>query len=249
MRGAQDTPLVSCVVPVFNTERYLAAALDSILAQTYQPIEVVVVDDGSTDGTAAVIAAYGDRIHALRQANAGPAAARNRGVRASRGDFIAFLDADDVWHVEKLTRQMARFAERPELDLCFSWARNFWIPELREEEAQFREHRIAAPLPGYLASTMVAPRSVFDLVGEFDSGLLFSHTADWVLRAGERGCISEMLPDVLYERRLHHANRSRQLNAASRDEYLTLIKRHLDRQRAARQGNGMSPDRAKKDGR
>jgi glycosyltransferase involved in cell wall biosynthesis len=237
VKDATHTPLVSCIVPVFNGERYLAEALDSAFAQAYRPLEIVVVDDGSTDGTARVIAAYGERVCAMRQDNAGPSAARNRGVRASHGEFIAFLDADDRWHPEKLTRQMARFAARPELDLCVTWARNFWIAELHEEEARFREHRIAAPLPGYLAPTLLARRRAFERVGEFDPSLYFSHSTEWFLRAAELGCIVELMPDVLYERRLHHANRSRQLNAASRDEFLELVKQHLDRRRAARPAN------------
>ena len=95
--------LISCIVPVFNGERYLAEALDSILAQTWRPLEVIVVDDGSTDGTAHIAAGYGAEVSYIHQANAGPAAARNRGLDAARGEFIAFLDADDLWHKDKLS--------------------------------------------------------------------------------------------------------------------------------------------------
>ena len=111
-------PLVSCIVPVFNGERYLAEALDSILAQTYRPVDLIVVDDGSTDGTAQVAAGYGERITYLYQENSGPAAARNKGIDAAQGEFVAFLDADDVWHEEKLARQMVRFDARRELGVC-----------------------------------------------------------------------------------------------------------------------------------
>jgi glycosyltransferase involved in cell wall biosynthesis len=100
-------PLISCVVPVFNGERYLGEALDSILAQTYRPLELLVVDDGSTDGTAALVTRYRDQIRPLFQPNAGQAAARNLGLSVARGEFVAFLDADDLWHPEKLARQMA----------------------------------------------------------------------------------------------------------------------------------------------
>src|SRR5262249_2428536 len=107
--------LISCIVPVFNGERYLREALDSILAQTYQPLELIVLDDGSTDGTAALVAGYGERIRYLWQANAGEAGARNRGLSIAQGEFVAFLDADDLWHPEKLRRQLARLHDRPEL--------------------------------------------------------------------------------------------------------------------------------------
>jgi glycosyltransferase involved in cell wall biosynthesis len=102
-----NAPLISCIVPVFNGERYLGEALDSILAQTYRPLEVVVVDDGSAEGAAAVVARYRDQIRPLFQPNAGQAAARNLGLSVARGEFVAFLDADDLWHPEKLARQMA----------------------------------------------------------------------------------------------------------------------------------------------
>src|SRR5215469_8348389 len=101
------SPLVSCIVPVFNGEQYLAEALDSILTQTYRPLEIIVADDGSTDGTAAVVARYGNRVRYLFQPNAGTAAACNLGIKAAQGDFIGFLAADDLWHPEKLARQLA----------------------------------------------------------------------------------------------------------------------------------------------
>src|SRR5262249_17267514 len=129
-----EQSLVSCIVPVFNGERYLGETLDSILAQTYRPREIIVVDDGSTDGTAAVVAAYGKRVTSVWQANAGEMAARNRGLTRARGEFIAFLDADDLWHPEKLARQIARFQERPEIDLSFTRFQNFWVSELATEE-------------------------------------------------------------------------------------------------------------------
>lgn len=142
-------PLVTCIVPVFNGESYLSETLDSLLAQSYHPIEIIVVDDGSTDGTPAIVRRYGQQIRYLRQANAGAATARNLGLTAARGEFVAFLDADDLWHREKLDRQMVRFQARPELDYCLAHVQNFWIPELAEEEKKFRGHRISQPLPGY----------------------------------------------------------------------------------------------------
>src|SRR2546426_10667200 len=94
--------LISCIVPVFNGERYLHETLNSILAQTYRPLEIIVADDGSTDGTRTIVASYGQQVRYLWQLNAGPAAARNLGLTAAKGEFIAFLDADDLWHPEKL---------------------------------------------------------------------------------------------------------------------------------------------------
>jgi glycosyltransferase involved in cell wall biosynthesis len=232
-------PLVSCIVPVFNGEAYLAEAVDSILQQAYPRLEIIVVDDGSTDRTPEIVASYGDRVHPVRQANAGPAAARNRGVRDSRGDLVAFLDADDRWHPEKLARQVARFAARPQLDVSVTHLQNFWIADLREEEARLRAHRIARPMAAYLASTILARRRVFAFVGEFDPELRFGHSCEWFLRAEARGAVVEEIPEVLYYRRLHHHNRSRQHSAESREEFLRLVKAHLDRRRGGKRAAGL----------
>ncbi len=223
--------LISCVVPVFNGERYLREALESILAQTYRPLEIIVADDGSTDGTPAIVASFGDQVRYARRSNAGPAAARNLGLGAAQGQFVAFLDADDLWHPEKCARQMARFCARPELDLCVSHLQNFWVPELREEEARFRDHRLSRPLPGYLTVTLLARRSMFERVGPFDATFRHVHDSEWFLRADEQGAVTELLPDVLAYRRLHLTNRTRRLGPASRDEYLGLVKAYLDRRR------------------
>ena len=109
--------LVSCVIPVYNGARYLAESIESVLAQEYRPLEVIVVDDGSTDGTGAVLDAFGDRIRSFRQENGGPSVARNRGMEMSRGEFIAFLDADDLWVPDKLRLQLDAMEARPYLDL------------------------------------------------------------------------------------------------------------------------------------
>jgi glycosyltransferase involved in cell wall biosynthesis len=107
------SPLVSCIVPVFNGERYLREALDSILAQTYGPIEIIVADDGSTDETAALVADYGDQMRYLFQPNAGTAAACNLGITAAQGDFVAFLAADDLWHRKNYLVRYLGFRRAP----------------------------------------------------------------------------------------------------------------------------------------
>jgi glycosyltransferase involved in cell wall biosynthesis len=226
-----EQPLISCVIPVFNGERYLREAVDSILAQTYRPLQIIVADDGSTDGTPAMAAGYDGQVRYLRQANAGPGAARNLGIDAARGEFIAFLDADDLWHPEKLARQFARFEARPELDLCVTHVKNFWAPELRKEEARLRNHRLARPLPGYIMQTVLARRALFQRVGKFAPELRHGDVKEWFLRAAEHGAVIELLPDVLVSRRLHKSNLSRLQTAASLDEHLQLVKASLDRRR------------------
>src|SRR5581483_4857500 len=108
-REFMAAPLVSVVVPVYNGAKYLRQALDSALGQTYPRLQLVIVDDGSTDSSAEIIASYGPRLCSIRQANAGVACARNAGIRAAAGDLIAFLDQDDWWLPEKVDRQVERF--------------------------------------------------------------------------------------------------------------------------------------------
>lgn len=224
-------PLVSCIVPVFNGERYLSEALDSIFAQTHPALDVLVVDDGSTDGSAEVAKSFGDRIRYLFHPNAGPAAARNLGLEAARGEFVAFLDADDLWHPEKLALQLARFAAVPTLDYCVTHAQNFWVPELREEELRFRDHPRSRPIPGYVTSTLLAKASLFLTVGRFNPELPHADDTDWFLRADAAGAVKELLPDVLLHRRMHPGNRSRARGPASRADYLRLLKATLDQRR------------------
>jgi glycosyltransferase involved in cell wall biosynthesis len=227
------SPLVSCIVPTYNGEAYLDEALESIRAQTYQPLEVIVADDGSTDRTLELAARYGPGLRVIAQANAGPAAARNLGLRAASGPFVAFLDQDDLWHPEKLTWQMARFEARPELDVSVAYVQRFWAAELPEQERKFRDHRVAAALPGYITGTLLARRRVFDVVGPFDADVRFADSMEWFLRARERGVISELLPDVLLRHRMHGRNLSQAEANGSRDEFLRVLKLSLDRKRAS----------------
>lgn len=226
-----ESALISCIIPVFDGERYLRESLESILAQIYRPLEVIVADDGSADGTAAVVMQYGERVRYVFQQNAGPAAARNLGLTIARGDFIAFLDADDLWHPEKLVRQMARFQSRPDLDLCVAHMQNFWMPELLQEAARFKDHRRGQPIPGYCTGTLLARRILFDAVGPFNTILRHADDTEWFLRTAEHKAVMELLPDVLTYHRMHTANISRRRAAASWNEYVRLVKASLDRRR------------------
>jgi glycosyltransferase involved in cell wall biosynthesis len=238
-------PLVSCVVPVYNGERYLREALQSILAQTYEPLEVIVVDDGSTDGTPCVAHEFVATVRYLRQSTAGPSATRNCGVAAATGSFVAFLEPDDLWHPEKLARQMASFNSRPETAVCVTYARNFWIPELAEGARLEEPHPRAQGVPGFIVSAIATKRTLFDRVGFFDTSLIFTGHTDWLLRAMDDHAIIEVLPEVLTYRRMHHTNLTRREAAACRSEYLRVLNMSLTRRRIARRaGSPRSEDRS-----
>jgi glycosyltransferase involved in cell wall biosynthesis len=226
----QDT-LVSCIVPVYNGERYLRETLESIFAQTHPAIEVIVADDGSTDGTAALARTYGDRLRYLRQENGGPAAARNLGIGAARGELIGFLDADDLWHPDKLTLQIERLRTLPRVDLCLTHLENFWSPDVVPRPGLAMDDRVGISLPGYVTYTVLVRRSVFDRIGGFDTALRHGDDTEWFLRAAEAGIVIDLLPDVLVRRRLHSTNHSIRRAGASRDEYLGIVKASLDRRR------------------
>lgn len=226
-------PLVSCIVPVRNAERYLREAIDSILAQTYSPLEVIVVDDGSTDGSADVAASYGDRIQLIRQQpSSGAAGARNRGIESARGELVAFLDADDIWDREKLALQVARFRARPELDVSVCHMEHFIDPGVSDELAG----RLRAAYPGGTVpgvwSTVVARRSFFGEVGGLDPRWALSDSLDCFLRAAETGLELEIRPDVVTFHRLHAANISHDWELDV-EETVEILKASLDRRRAA----------------
>lgn len=227
-----DARLITCIIPVYNGERFVGETVDSMLAQTYGPIEVVVVNDGSTDGTANILAQFGDRITVVNQENAGQAAARNHGIKVGKGDFFAFLDADDLWLPEKLQRQMDFLAARPDADLCTCMMENFWEAEMAEEAEQLRDTDHARP---YLATWqgILARRQVFDRVGTLDTGVAFSDVREWLHRAKGMGVTVEHLDEVLVRRRIHANNLSRGRGEHDPDLLLRLAERALARRRVS----------------
>ncbi|MFL5829662.1 MAG: glycosyltransferase [Solirubrobacteraceae bacterium] len=188
-----DQPLVSAIIPVYNGGHYVAEAITSILVQTYAPIECIVVDDGSTDGSAGVVRRFGDRVTYLWRPRGGVAAARNAGARAARGQFLAFLDADDTWVETKIERQMALLAERPGLGLVYGSVRRIdvgglhgaVVPAPRPQDAL--RNVLLQRGPGVaLAQTGLIPSSVFRAIGGFDERLSTAADSDLACRIALR---------------------------------------------------------------
>ena len=211
-------PLVSVIIPVFNGERFIAEAIESVVAQDYRPLELVVVDDGSTDRTRDVVQQF-PQATLLARPHQGAGAARNAGVRAGGGEFLAFLDADDTWHSNKLSRQMERLMAQPDLEAVFSHTLQYHDGKTGASEV------LASPTP----ATMLVRRNSFERIGWFSEEPNVLEGVDWSLRANENGLRTEMLPDVLYRRRIHTQNRSI-VNRNLRG-YLRAIKASLDRRR------------------
>jgi len=227
-RAPGPVPSVSVVIPVYNGERYLGEALESVLAQTVPPMEIVVVDDGSSDGSAAVAARF-PGIQYITQAHAGPGAARNRGVACARGALLAFLDADDLWVQDKLERQIAAFRANPALDMVFGHARQFHSPEL-DEETKARIAGAGTVLAGYVLGTLLVTRASFDRVGPFPTHTRVGEFLDWYARANDLGLNGLLLPEVTLLRRLHTGNLGTRERDAKAD-YARVLKASLDRRR------------------
>jgi glycosyltransferase involved in cell wall biosynthesis len=197
--------LVSVVIPVYNGERFLEAALASVAAQDYAPLEVIVVDDGSEDRSGEIANRWPVRY--IRQSNQGVAAARNVGIGAAAGEAIAFLDQDDEWLPAKLTRQVGYLLEHPEAGFALCRIQNFLEPGT-ERPRWMKQVWLDAPEAGYFPSAYLVRREIFDAVGMFDVSLRSGNDLDWLLRAKDAGIAGHMLEDVLVRRRVHDANGS-----------------------------------------
>lgn len=228
-------PTVSCIVPVYNGERFLAETIESILAQDYRPLEIIVVDDGSQDGSLDVARSFQPDLRLVQQTQAGPSATRNRGIREASGDYLAFLDQDDLWHREKISRQLARFQCRPELSVCWTHVQMFWSDDLADERKLYADQPRAGAVPGYATISMLARRDAFERVELFNEELWFSDSVEWTLRARQCGIVMEMMDDVFVYHRMHAQNSTRRHVAASREEFLAIAKANLDRRRQSKQ--------------
>jgi glycosyltransferase involved in cell wall biosynthesis len=219
------------IIPAHDAERHLGEAIESALGQDLRPAEVVVVDDGSSDGTAAVARSFA-AVTLVQQPRAGAGAARNTGMDRATGDLYAFLDADDVWLPGKLRAQAAALHRRPHADGAFCGIEEFHSPELDEAG------RVAHPLrPGVhvarVASGLLVRAASFARVGPFRDGAdEGGELLDWLLRADEAGLELVAMPDRYVRRRIHATNMGVRAGGGQRAEYVRSLKRALDRRRA-----------------
>jgi glycosyltransferase involved in cell wall biosynthesis len=198
-------PLVSVVIPAFNGERFIAEAVSSIRNQTLKAFEIIVVDDGSTDGTGRAVARLGNDIRYHAQTNRGPAAARNRGVRAAAGTLIAFLDQDDLWPPDHLAVLLTALDHAP-ADVAMGLTQAL-LPD-GSAHAVFEPFARAWRAP-HVGSALFR-RAAFETMGPFDERLrACSDDLDWFMRARERGVPIVLVDAVTYLFRIHAANTSR----------------------------------------
>lgn len=225
--AASPQPLVTVVIPVHNGGRFLEEAVRNILSQQYAALEIIIVDDGSTEDIGAVVDRLPVDVRFFRQENSGPAAARNRGVRDASGEFIAFLDADDLWPAGNLEEMVRRLRGDPEADVVHGLGQPTRYSPTESPGEYLGDPRDAFPF--YIGAGLYR-RRVFQSVGLFDSTMRFGEDHDWFLRARELGARIVHLDDVTLFVRRHDGNMTRgkslvELNA------LRVFKKMLDRKR------------------
>ncbi len=189
--------LISVVIPVFNGERFLATAIQSVLDQTYRPVEVLVVDDGSTDGSAAVARSF-EGVRVIEQAHAGPGTARNRGVAVATGELLAFLDADDLMLADKLERQAEHLRAHPEVDGVLG--RHEVMVEAGVDRPAWVDLENLQPV------SLMLRRAAFDAGEGF--GVDFGEDLDWLCRLYAAGVRVDTIDAVVARRRVHRDNLS-----------------------------------------
>ena len=223
--------LVSVIIPNYNYERFLRETIDGVLAQSYSQIEIIVVDDGSADSSKEILGSYGGKLTAIFQKNQGVSAARNNGVKASSGEYIAFLDADDWWFPTKIEKQIAMFEVDPSLGLVHvgvdevNAAGELLLRRLDGSDGDVAVELLMLTRAGVLGggSGIVVRRDVFDEVGGFDPRL--STSADWDLffQVANRYKVG-FVKEALIKYRIHGSNMHGNVAVMERDMTLAFDK-------------------------
>lgn len=234
---ANNTPLVSVVIPAFNAAATLRRTLDSVFAQTYAALEVIVVDDASTDETPDVIAEYSQsNFRSIRLSrNGGVSAARNVGIEAARGELIAFLDADDEWLPEKISRQIAEYKSRPNLSLVSCYANNVTLSgEILDRHNAHREAVTGArawlallKYPFIFTSAVMIPKALLIQTGGFDPRMRVAEDQDLWIRLARMGDVGFVRESLVLKR---YVPQSLSIGGPAEDQlvyYLPMIMRHI----------------------
>ncbi len=218
-------PLVTCIIPVFNSEKYIESAIESVLNQTYKNIEIIVIDDGSTDDTPKLIKQYDGKIRYIRQANSGSAAARNLGISNSSGEFIGFLDSDDMWDKNKITLQLECLENNLRTEVCLC---NIKI--INEKGSRIPDDNYVIVTPYSVCSILIKTEAI-KKVGYFNNNLKFGEDTDWFMKIKEMEIPVKILKDKLVYARLHKDNLTNSFNVRNREVIFSQIKNVLDERR------------------
>lgn len=221
---------VSVVIAAYNAEAYLAEAIESVLGQTVPPDQLIVIDDGSTDGTRGVLDRFGDRIIAITQANGGQAVAVNKGLAAARGELIGFCDADDLWTARKLEMQLALLESDDSVEAAFGKVQQFVSPDVPEQH-RARLAPAVEIMPGELKQCMLIRRAALMRSGPFDETLPATFFIAWLGRAKQGGLKIAHVDDIVIRRRLHLGNGGRTNTDAQNLQTLMALRKAIKAQR------------------
>ena len=223
--------MISVIVPAYNAEAYIGASLKSVLTQGYDPLEIIFVDDGSTDGTADIASQSSEFVTCIRQKNAGPPGARNRGLKAARGAFIAFLDADDIYESGCLRLQMSKLEANPRIDISIGRSVREVLCSAPGEPPVFAPFHSEVMLTTQLGVCLFR-REAFERVGMFDEELRHCDDVDWFMRARELEIPMLLHREILLRQRLHFNNLTR--NRIAEQRYLGVaLRKSINRRRAS----------------
>jgi len=223
-----ESPLISIVIPVYNAAPFLAEALSSVFAQDHRPIEVILVDDGSTDESLAIAKAWSPALRIVQQENSGQAAARNRGLELARGPYIAFIDADDIWPMGKLSRHLRVLHGRSDLDLVLGRVQVDYQASAGEATMIFRDPGQNVAL--FVFGAGLFRRSLFDRAGLLSEDLRNTEDVDWFMRAREAGACWLLLDEVALIYRRHGENLTERI-PLERSEIFRVLARSAARRR------------------
>jgi len=218
---------VSVVIVVKNGQRYLATAIDSVLAQTYEAYEIIVVDGRSSDDTERIARGY-EHVRYLQQPGQGIADAYNTGIDEARGNLIAFLSHDDLWLPNKLSRQVDCLARQPETQYTVTHFKYFLEPGCAFPPG-FKRNLLGKPLLGRIMETLVARKQLFDRIGKLNDEFSVANDVDWYARAKDYAVPMVIIPEVLLLKRVHDTNLT--FTGANNRELLGLLKQSIQRQR------------------
>jgi glycosyltransferase involved in cell wall biosynthesis len=221
---------ISVIIPVYNAAPYIAEGIESVLSQSLLPDEVIVVDDGSTDDSAEVAKRF--PVTLLQQENRGVSDARNLGVQHATGDYLAFLDADDIWLPTKLEDQLQALNEHPEAGFALGYMRHFF--EGNGPAEWFKRTKELKEEPGFGPSVWFIPRPVWDRVGPLEAGTRGGEDIDWLTRASDLGIKYHMVEKVLLLRRVHEDNLTGKPELIQ--DWLRVLRASAERKRAMGQG-------------
>ena len=223
------TPKISVIIPIYNDALYIQEAIKSVLSQTIEELEIIIINDGSTDNFEEKIEFFNDpRIRIIEQINSGAAAARNNGIKNAKGKFLAFLDADDIWAPNKLKLQLEVLINREDINMVYGQVNEFYDSSiLGYDDLQ----KNVKTFVGYSPIALLISKKDFLSVGDFQSKWKVAEFIDWYDRAKYVGLSEFLLPDMIMFIRIHSGNIDR-LNRLDAKQYVAVLKEALDRKRS-----------------